>query len=271
MLQTRVITGVVLLFAFAADLFLANFEVFALVLGFIVAAAAWEWSRLCQVRDETMQTVFSAAVGVFALSVLYIPYSENLMRWILLLGFLYWLTVPVAFYMQPKLQLFAGVQGILLVVGVFVMVLAAVAIQYLRSYAPQASSYLLLYGLSIVWVMDIGAYFSGKRFGYNKLAPQISPGKTWEGVYGGLVFTFLVMLIVIFTAQFAEDNVMKLVLATALAAAVSVIGDLAESRIKRAASMKDSSQMLPGHGGVLDRIDGVLSAIPVFAFIWAWL
>lgn len=271
MLQTRIITAVILLVAFAADLFLANFQVFALVLGFVVAGAAWEWSRLCQIRSEAMQTAYASAVGVLALVILYIPYNETLMRWILLMGFLYWMTVPVAFYMTPKLVRFSNLQGVLLAQGIFVMVVAAIAIQYLRSYAPHASSYLLLYALAIVWVMDIGAYFSGKRFGVNKLAPLISPGKTWEGVYGGLLATFLVMLVVLFSAEFAEANALKLILATALAAAVSVIGDLAESRIKRAADMKDSSQMLPGHGGVLDRIDGVLSAIPVFAFVWAWL
>ena len=119
--------------------------------------------------------------------------------------------------------------------------------------------------------MDIGAYFSGKRFGKTRLAPQISPGKTREGVMGGLLATAIVMLLVIISADFAQDNRLKLILATALAAFASVIGDLAESRVKRAAEMKDSSNLLPGHGGVLDRIDSVLAAVPVFAFTWAWL
>lgn len=271
MLQTRILTGVVLLIAFALDLFLAPFHVFALVLGFIVAAAAWEWSRLCQVENEHIQTAFAAVVGVLALICLYIPFNEALMRWVLLVGFLYWLSVPAAFYMAPKLPRFVAVQTTLLVQGVFVMLIAALAIQYLRSYAPSGSSYLLLYAFSIIWIMDIGAYFSGKKFGKNKLAPLISPGKTWEGVYGGLAATFLVMIVVMVSADFVEGAGVKLILATVLAAAISVIGDLAESRIKRAADMKDSSQMLPGHGGVLDRIDGVLSAIPIFAFVWAWL
>lgn len=271
MLQTRIITALVLLVAFAADLFLASFEVFALVLGFVVAAAAWEWSRLCKVRNEHLQSVFAAMSGVAALVVLYIPYNEALMRWLLLLGFLYWLSVPVSFYMAPKRPPFRSTQHALLAVGVFIMLVTAVSIQYLRSYAPLGSSYLLLYALSIVWVMDIGAFFSGRQFGQNKLAPLISPGKTREGVYGGLLAAFIVMLIVLFSADFAVGNGLKLIIATMLAALASVIGDLAESRIKRAADMKDSSQMLPGHGGVLDRIDSVLAATPVFAFAWAWL
>ena len=271
MLQTRVITGVVLLVAFAADLFLASVQVFALVLGFVVAAAAWEWSRLCGVRDEHWQTAFSAVTGALALTVLYIPYNEVFMAWVLLLGFLYWLTVPMGFYMAPRLKIFGRMQRRLLGLGVFVMLVAAIAVQYLRTYAPNASPYLLFYALSIVWVMDIGAYFSGKRFGKTKLAPQISPGKTREGVMGGLLTTAAVMFVVLAFADFAQENWLKLIVATALAAAASVIGDLAESRVKRAAEMKDSSNLLPGHGGVLDRIDSVLSAVPVFAFIWAWL
>ncbi len=270
MLQTRIITAAVLLIIFAADLFLASVHVFALILGFIVAAAAWEWSRLCQVHNEHLQTAFAALVGLLALIFLYIPYDQSFMRWMLLAGFLYWLSIPVSFYMVPKLQRFASVQTSLLLLGVFTMLVTAVAIQYLRTYAPAASSYLLLYALCIIWIMDIGAFFSGRRFGKSKLAPLISPGKTWEGVYGGAALTLLFMLLVMLFADFANGNVLKLLVATVLAAGASVVGDLAESRIKRAADMKDSSSMLPGHGGVLDRIDGVLAAMPVFAFVWVW-
>jgi len=271
MLRFFLITGVVLLLAFSADLFLASTHLFALILGIIVAAAAWEWSRLCKVDNEHIQTAFAAGVGVLCLIVLYIPHNEALMRWLMLLGFIYWAGVPIGFYMKPKLEGFSSTQPLLLVHGIFIMLVAALAIQYLRSYAPNASAYLLLYALSIVWVMDIGAYFSGRRFGKQKLAPLISPGKTWEGVYGGLAATTIVMLLVLIFADFAEGNALKLILATVMSAAFSVVGDLAESRVKRAADMKDSSQMLPGHGGVMDRIDGVLPAVPVFAFVWAWL
>lgn len=271
MLKTRIITAAVLLIAFAADLFFASFAVFALVLGGIVSAAAWEWSRLCQLDSENAQTAFAAFVGVVALIFLYLPFSESFMQWFLLLGFIYWLAVPVSFYMNPKLDVFDSLNTPLLLIGAGVIVLASVAIQYLRSYAAFGSPWLLLYALGIVWVMDIGAYFSGRRFGRNKLAPLISPGKSWEGVYGGLAACFIVMLLVLVSADFARGNSVKLIIATGLAAVMSVVGDLAESRIKRAAQVKDSSQMLPGHGGVLDRLDGVLSAIVVFAFVWAWL
>ena len=271
MLKSRVITGVILLVLFAADLASASIDVFALSLSFVVAASAWEWGRMCGIKDETVQTAFAAGVGLLSLIVLYLPYSPDATRWIFLLAFLFWASVPAMFYLAPRMEAITTVREMLLLTGIFVFIVCVLAMQDLRSYVPEASSWLLLYAMSIVWLMDIGAYFSGRRFGKNKLAPAISPGKTWEGVYGGLAVTGIVMIIVLIIAPWAPDNRLKLVIATALAAAASVLGDLYESRIKRAADMKDSSQLLPGHGGVLDRIDGVLAAIPVFVFVWVWL
>lgn len=271
MLKTRIITAVVLLLAFSADLFLASVDVFALVLGFVVAAASWEWSRMSGVADENAQLFYATLGGLLALIGLYIPYSDQLMKWLLLTGFMFWLTVPVLFYLSPRQRAMDGVNSLVLALGILVFLVAAVAMQYLRSDAPQSSSWLLLYSLSVVWFMDIGAYFSGRRFGHRKLAPSISPGKTWEGVYGGLAVTILLLIVVLLAADWAEDNGLKLLVATLLSAGASVLGDLYESRMKRSAGVKDSSQLLPGHGGVLDRLDGVVAAVPVFAFVWVWL
>jgi phosphatidate cytidylyltransferase len=271
MLKSRIITGVILLVLFAADLASASVDVFALSLSFVVAAAAWEWGRMCGIKDETVQTAFAAVLGLLALVVLYFPYSPEAARWIFLAAFLFWASVPAMFYLAPRMEPIKSVRKMLLLTGVFIFIVSVLAIQNLRSFLPFASSWFLLYVMSIVWLMDIGAYFSGRRFGANKLAPAISPGKSWEGVYGGLAVTAAVMIVVLIVAPWAPDNRLKLAIATTLAAVASVIGDLYESRIKRAADMKDSSQLLPGHGGVLDRIDGVLAALPVFVFVWVWL
>jgi len=123
---------------------------------------------------------------------------------------------------------------------------------------------MLFYLLSLVWVADIGAYFIGKRFGRNKLAPRISPGKTREGLLGGLASSLLWMGVVY---QFSAGwglALLPFLLISVVTALASVCGDLFESVLKREAGVKDSSKLLPGHGGVLDRIDGVLSATPVF-------
>lgn len=271
MLKERVITAVVLLVAFAVLLSFASVNVFTLVLGLIVGAAAWEWSRLCGVTHEHAQTGFAIVVGAITLFSLNSPLVDSSIRAVMLVGLLFWLCVPIQFYLKPILPKLNAVSIGWLLVGALILPIAALSMQFLRSYAPEASNGLLLYALSVVWVMDIGAYFSGRKFGKRKLAPLISPGKSWEGVYGGLACSFVLFLIVLVAGSWPEGTGFKLFIATLFSAAASVLGDLFESRMKRAADMKDSSQLLPGHGGVLDRLDGVIAALPVFAFFWVWM
>ena len=271
MLSHRIATAAVLLVLFGLDLFLASTSLFALSLGLIAAAAAWEWSRLAGVRDEHLQTVYASAIGLIALVVLYLPPDTGFLRWSMLVGFLLWAAVPALLYLAPVQAPVRRSGKRALVGGAIVVVLATLAIQYLRSHAPLASPWLLLYAFAVVWLMDIGAYFSGRRFGRRKLAPLISPKKTWEGVWGGLAATAALLVATLLLADLPEGYGWRLALATFLAAALSVYGDLFESRLKRAAGRKDSSSLLPGHGGVLDRVDGVLAAMPAFAFAWAWL
>ena len=125
-------------------------------------------------------------------------------------------------------------------------------------------SAMLFYLLSLVWIADIGAYFSGKRYGRHKLAPSISPGKTREGVVGGLAGCLLWMLVVYPVSGGWSLVLLPFLVIGLLTSLASVFGDLFESVLKREAGVKDSSKLLPGHGGVLDRIDGVLAATPVF-------
>ena len=125
----------------------------------------------------------------------------------------------------------------------------------------------LLFALVIVWAADVGAYFAGKRFGRVKLAPGISPGKTWEGVFGGLV---LVSVIALAFALFADIAPAVLIPFSMAAAALSIVGDLTVSMFKRTAGLKDSGKLFPGHGGILDRIDSVSAAAPLFALGLAW-
>ena len=271
MLAQRVVTAAVLLVLFGLDLFLATSSLFALSLAAIAAAAAWEWSRLSGVEGERGQIVYASAVGLFALTVLQVPPGTGFLRWALLVGFLLWACVPALLYLHPVRGplMRTGVRR--LVVGALAIGIAVLSIQYLRSHAPLASPWLLLYAFGVVWLMDIGAYFAGRRFGRRKLAPKISPGKTWEGVWGGMATVAVLCALVLLFGDWPAGTAAPLVLATLAAASMSVYGDLFESRLKRAAGRKDSSSLLPGHGGVLDRVDGVLAALPTFAFLWAWL
>ena len=260
-----------LLVLFGLDLFLASTHLFALSLAGIAAAAAWEWSRLAGVTREHLQTAYASLIGLIALVALYLPPDEDFLRWSMLAGFLLWAGAPALIYLAPVQAPVVRSGTRALVGGAIAVVIATLAIQYLRSHAPLASAWLLLYAFAVVWLMDIGAYFSGRRFGRRKLAPLVSPNKTWEGVWGGLATVAVLLLATLLLADLPDGFGLRLTFATLLAAALSVYGDLFESRLKRAAGRKDSSSLLPGHGGVLDRIDGVLAAMPGFAFAWAWL
>jgi len=271
MLKQRVVTAAVLLVLFGLLLSFASRSFFTLAIAGVTAAAAWEWCRLAGVKADNWQSAFAAVVGILTLAfTMNVPFVYDA-YWLLFIAFILWLILIVTMYIQPRLAPIDAPSTPLLLLGIVLLPLAGFSIVWLRHDASAASNGLLLYALALVWVMDIGAYFSGKRFGKRKLSPLISPGKTWEGVYGGVAAATVLLLIALAFSFFPGYKTFALIVASLLAAAVSVIGDLFESRIKRASGYKDSSQLLPGHGGVLDRIDGVMASLPVFAFLWAWL
>jgi phosphatidate cytidylyltransferase len=129
----------------------------------------------------------------------------------------------------------------------------------------------LLFALLLIWAADSGAYFAGVRFGRRKLAPRISPGKSWEGLFGGLAAAMLLSAAMLHWLGLGWAQLPELLLLTVVIVLVSVVGDLFESLLKRHAGAKDSSQLIPGHGGVLDRIDSLLAALPVFVLGKIWL
>jgi len=156
--------------------------------------------------------------------------------------------------------------------GLLVLVPAWVGLNHLRNgtllFGELDSGLLaILYVFLVVWVADIGAYFSGKAFGKAKLAPRVSPGKSWAGVWGGLVAVALLAIAAGLVAGAQTADILLLLVASVVVAAVSVVGDLLESMLKRFRGIKDSSQLLPGHGGIMDRIDSLTAAIPLFALI----
>lgn len=128
-------------------------------------------------------------------------------------------------------------------------------------------NWLIMAVMVLVWGADIGAYFSGRAFGKRKLAPQVSPGKSWEGVYGGLALSLVITAIVGFVRDWSFAQMLMGLIGAAVIVFISVVGDLTESMFKRQSGIKDSSNLLPGHGGVLDRIDSLTAAIPVFAVL----
>lgn len=271
MLRQRVITAVVLLALLLPALFASSPLPFALFTGVLISAAGWEWARLNGV------TSLPLAVGSGALLALLCGASLFRLPAMGPSGGL-WNAGMVAWVVGGALVLRAGPGGwprwpqpLRWVLGLALLWLAWLALAQARTIGIN----FLLSVLCVVWVADIAAYFCGRAFGRNKLAPTISPGKSWEGVYGGVAGVLLLALgWIALEAQvnLGSASVFKLLqqtlgwggllLAALLLAGLSVVGDLFESLVKRAAGAKDSSALLPGHGGVLDRVDALLPVLP---------
>jgi phosphatidate cytidylyltransferase len=262
MLKTRVITALVLLAVLLPILFLLP----AIYIGafFLVAlvAAAWEWSRL--LTPEANRAAFLYAF--FCLGIILFLLGMQNATWqfaILLLAVLFWLFVaPLILAKGMNLSL-QKLRPYYVVLGLILLPATWFALVFLR----ELGLLFLLTTMAFVWVADIGAYFVGKAFGKRKLAVQISPGKSVEGAIGGLVLCYLYALACIFFLPFETTLfgawairfgwVPMFLMVTALTA-FSIFGDLFESQLKRLAGVKDSSQLLPGHGGVLDRVDALI-------------
>ncbi|MDO6460740.1 phosphatidate cytidylyltransferase [Granulosicoccaceae sp. 1_MG-2023] len=274
MLKQRVITAIILAVCFLLALFALPAAAFAVFLGLVAALCAREWYDIsAATAGGAAKALYIAAFPLAGLALLLLAGSEPVLRFVLLGAGLWWLIVVLVMYLQPVAQKPASGGSPFYLAAGFVSVLPAMLAAYFLRDGQVGSPWLLLYAFAVVWVMDIGAYFSGKRFGKHKLAPSISPGKTIEGVLGGALATLLFWLICAFVLLPADAvlSPLTLLLGTLLAAPVSVVGDLFESRAKRMAGMKDSGTLLPGHGGMLDRLDSAFAALPVFAFAMYWL
>jgi phosphatidate cytidylyltransferase len=271
MLLTRVITALAILPVVLGMLFLAPPAGWALFMLVIALIACWEWSRMCGLSPAGQGAYLAAsgAIGAF-LWLMYLRLVPGNFAAMALTGFIiatvFWVAgapLWLAQKLRPSPSTCAAA-------GWVVAWPAWLAFVVLRDTSP----WLLLAVAALVWVADIAAYFAGKRFGRHKLAPAVSPGKTWEGVLGALagVVAYGVVLAWIanehatpLTSIFDEGAAIVVVLAMLGLTAVSVVGDLFESWMKRGAGLKDSSHLLPGHGGILDRIDALTSTLPVAA------
>lgn len=274
MLKQRVITALVLLAILLPALFYPSVVPFAVVVLLLMAASAWEWARL---NGYGMGP--SVAAGIVCVALCALAWQSG---WLLqpLTGL--WLVGGVLWVLGSAAMLYAGVSGwprvpvlLRLLGGLLVLWLAWLAAVQARMVGIN----FLLSALALVWVADIAAYFAGRAFGLrftkNRLAPSISPGKSWEGVWGGMLGVIVLALVwswadrhygasvLSFYSVLQSRGLWFLLLAAVFMAAMSVVGDLVESLIKRSVGVKDSSGLLPGHGGVLDRIDALLPTLPL--------
>lgn len=265
MLKQRVITATILFIALLAAVFALPALGWAALVGAMIWQGAVEWARLSKMEGR-VATLYCAASLLVMLGIFWLD-SELAAGQVLLLHlFCYaiavvlWVFVVPAWMIagwKPQNRWFMGL------IGWAVLLPTGLAMVDLRNVSP----WLLLGAMSVVWVADIAAYFAGKRFGKNKLAPSISPGKTWEGVFGALLVVTIYVLAVGFSSGLFKTYPVfpGIIIASWWWVGLAVIGDLFESAVKRQAGVKDSGALLPGHGGLLDRIDALTSTLPFAA------
>lgn len=260
MLATRIKTAILLFALVALMLFVLPPMSWVLFCCVIAALGFWEWLGLTPTPYVTRvpRMLIAATLGI-ALAGIMLFAPIFWMAWLsglsLLLGAAFWLLL-VPFWLMRQWRLSHPVLHFIM--GLILLVPAWTALVSLKPIPPEP--WLLLAVMAVPWIADIGAYFSGRQFGKRKLAPSISPGKTWEGVAGAAVCILIYALIL---NQLGGIFSLLTVPVLLLLLALSITGDLFESLMKRQAGIKDSSNLLPGHGGVLDRIDSQLSVLPV--------
>ncbi|HPU79244.1 phosphatidate cytidylyltransferase [Accumulibacter sp.] len=273
MLRTRVITAVVLFAAFFSALFYLPPLGWLLFTTAVAAVAAWEWGALMRLGETGRIWLGVLLAGVCAVVAILAPAAVGISAgfaeaaWPL--GACFYLPAAIFWLLLVPLWLTRRWPmpnaAIALATGSVLILPAWMALLQLR----QAGPLTLLAIMAVVWLADIGAYFFGRLLGKHKLAPNISPGKTWEGAFGGVVAVLAYGLLL--SPQLPATLAGNLPLLTGLLsvlAAISILGDLFESLLKRQAGLKDSSNVLPGHGGVLDRIDSLTSTLPLVALVW---
>lgn len=253
MLRQRVITALVLGPLVILVVLAVPHTITAAVLSLLVVAGAWEWSAFPGFAQNSTRLAYVGLIALCLAAAWYVGILNGQSDLMLYGAIAWWLLALLWIALAP-----ANVtRTTAMIAGLFVLVPTWVALVRLHAEGPQ----LLLFLLLLVVAADIGAYFAGRAFGKHKLAPKVSPGKTWEGVFGGLMAALLMAAAGVWWFQMSTVPFMILCLVVAVA---SVVGDLTESLFKRHAGLKDSGSLLPGHGGVLDRVDSVTAAAPVF-------
>jgi len=260
MLKQRILTAIILAPLALYGVFGLELNAFMYLFDVVLLLAAWEWAKLSGFQRYQARMLYVAFVGACSLT-LHILFVELPVQAFLMVAALFWLVALYWVVKYPKNGTWSGRLS-RLCIGLVVLLPCWIAFVELKSTDNGEELILLLF--LIVWGADIGAYFSGKKFGLNKLAPNVSPGKTREGLYGGLAACIIIALLFAFHLEISLNQLpifVGLVIVTGL---VSVLGDLFESMLKRHRGIKDSSRLLPGHGGILDRIDSLTAASPVF-------
>ncbi|OIR17740.1 phosphatidate cytidylyltransferase [mine drainage metagenome] len=260
MLKTRIITAFILIISFLIALFNASSSTWALLTLGVILLGVWEWSNL--IRLNTLQMLGCIAIALCVATLILVQsqtqihaYQQQFTFWLSGSAALFWVVIAPIWLASRKV---VSHKFVMCMLGLLLLLATWVGIVGLHAISP----WLLLSAVATVSIADSAAYFAGKRFGRHKLAPEISPGKTWEGVLGALLAVTVYGAVLCYYQDYSYWMIVGLWIIVVL----SVMGDLFESMLKRQAGIKDSSQLLPGHGGVLDRIDGLIPTLAITFF-----
>lgn len=263
MLKQRILTAIILIPLVIYGILYLPSAIVALILAAILLQGAWEWSRMAGLTLAWQRSIYVLTIlmlmvyfwsGVDKLTMI------NTLSPIVLTGWVIaalWIFFPAVLSQRSIIAILVK-----LLAGAFVIVMAWFALISMHVQLHQGPLW-ILYFMGLIWVADSGAYFSGKAFGLHKLAPAVSPGKTWEGVAGALVTVAVYGLLGFYWLPVEKSQLIELVAVSLFLVPVSVLGDLFESLMKRHSGIKDSGGLLPGHGGVMDRMDSMTAVFPI--------
>ncbi len=261
MLKYRILTAIILIPLFIALLFELPPGWFCILTSAVVLWGAFEWSSFMGIKRFPFTLIYPLLMVfiLFASMWLYIP---NVM----IAAFVWWLLSLILIVLYPKTSRAWGqskiVRGLM---GVMVLVPSWLAINFIRN-IPDNGVFILLFLFVLIWGADSAAYFTGKLCGKHKLIPRVSPGKTWEGLIGALILTLIITALALWLTHTSSLIWVRAFAISIITILFSIVGDLFESMLKRNEDLKDSGHLLPGHGGILDRIDSLTAAAPVFLF-----
>jgi phosphatidate cytidylyltransferase len=262
MLKHRLLTAALLIPLTLALLFLLPPIGFMALTAFITLFAGWEWSNLLGLSNLKNRFIYLTCL-MLAMSVMFIPYLY-ISFLVIFIAFLWWLVAFVFVLRYPKNHDWLLKHRILRgIMGIFVLVPFWVSLNIIR-HLGHHGSYFILFLLALIWIADSGAYFVGRKWGKTKLISSVSPGKSFQGLLGALIFSLIFASMVGWYLQLPLILWPGLVCLTVATVLFSILGDLFESLQKRIAGVKDSGCFLPGHGGLLDRIDSLTAAAPIF-------
>lgn len=266
MLKLRVLSALVLIPLFLLLLLKASPGVFCIVTAVIVLIGAWEWSFFMGITTFPYSLLYPFFMLFILIAALLLSIPN-----ILYVASIWWIAASILVMYYPKGSALWG-QGMILRAGMGVLVLVPcwLALNFIRN-VHSSGPYILFFLFFLIWSADTGAYFVGRQWGKHKLAPLVSPSKTWEGLGGALICSLLIALLGLYYFQIPVASWPAALLLSLMTVLFSVFGDLFESMLKRNVGLKDSGNLIPGHGGILDRMDSITAAAPIFAVGTMWI